>query len=80
MWAAHTDEAGAVAGWEERGPEWRGFATDGSKVLFRLGAADPSPATATSTPTTPEEVKKALREASQALSEVSRGISGPITT
>ncbi len=41
MWAAHTDESGAVAGWEERGPEWRGFATDGSKVLFRLGAADP---------------------------------------
>ncbi|CAM5278239.1 MAG: DUF3991 domain-containing protein [Xanthobacteraceae bacterium] len=41
MWAAHTDDAGAVVGWEERGSEWRGFATDGSKVLFRLGAADP---------------------------------------
>ena len=39
MWAAHTDDAGAVTGWEERGPEWRGFATGGSKVLFRLGAA-----------------------------------------
>lgn len=38
MWAAHTDDAGVVVGWEERGPEWRGFATDGSKVLFRLGA------------------------------------------
>ncbi|MBN8958034.1 MAG: DUF3991 domain-containing protein [Rhizobiales bacterium] len=39
MWAAHTDDAGAVTGWEERGPEWRGFATGGAKVLFRLGAA-----------------------------------------
>ncbi|WP_123150980.1 DUF3991 and toprim domain-containing protein [Mesorhizobium delmotii] len=39
MWAAHID-AGAVTGWEERGPEWRGFATGGSKVLFRLGPAD----------------------------------------
>lgn len=40
MWAAHTDAAGIVTGWEERGPEWRGFATGGSKVLFRLGPAD----------------------------------------
>jgi hypothetical protein len=38
MWAAHTDGAGAVVGWEERGPEWRGFATGGSKILFRLGS------------------------------------------
>ncbi len=37
MWAAHVDETGAVTGWEERGPEWRGFATGGGKVLFRLG-------------------------------------------
>jgi hypothetical protein len=37
MWAAHTDITGAVCGWEERGPEWRGFAADGAKVLFRLG-------------------------------------------
>lgn len=37
MWAAHVDENGAVTGWEERGPEWRGFATGGGKVLFRLG-------------------------------------------
>ncbi|MCW8060543.1 DUF3991 and toprim domain-containing protein [Agrobacterium tumefaciens] len=37
MWAAHVDEAGTVTGWEERGPEWRGFAAGGSKVLFRLG-------------------------------------------
>ncbi|MEI9425396.1 DUF3991 and toprim domain-containing protein [Mesorhizobium sp. Cs1299R1N1] len=40
MWAAHTDETGAVTGWEERGPEWRGFATCGAKILFRLGAVD----------------------------------------
>lgn len=40
MWAAHTDEAGIITGWEERGPEWRGFATGGSKTLFRLGAQD----------------------------------------
>ena len=40
MWAAHTDAAGIATGWEERGPEWRGFATGGSKVLFRLGPAD----------------------------------------
>jgi hypothetical protein len=38
MWAAHLDERGVVAGWEERGPEWRGFAPGGAKVLFRLGA------------------------------------------
>lgn len=40
MWAAHTDSAGLVVGWEERGPDWRGFSTGGSKVLFRLGMAD----------------------------------------
>lgn len=40
MWAAHSDDAGAVCGWEERGPEWRGFASGGNKVLFRLGSAD----------------------------------------
>jgi hypothetical protein len=37
MWAAHRDAAGIVTGWEERGPDWRGFATGGAKVLFRLG-------------------------------------------
>lgn len=42
MWAAHTDDAGLVTGWEERGPEWRGFATGGAKVLFRLGPVDAS--------------------------------------
>ncbi|WP_245482200.1 DUF3991 and toprim domain-containing protein [Mesorhizobium sp. M4A.F.Ca.ET.050.02.1.1] len=40
MWAAHTDEAGALTGWEERGPEWRGFASGGAKLLFRLGAVE----------------------------------------
>ena len=37
MWAAHRDAHGIVTGWEERGPDWRGFATGGAKVLFRLG-------------------------------------------
>ncbi|NTC84028.1 DUF3991 and toprim domain-containing protein [Agrobacterium tumefaciens] len=40
MWAAHTDGGGAVVGWEERGPDWRGFSTGGSKILFRLGPGD----------------------------------------
>lgn len=42
MWAAHIDADGAVTGWEERGPEWRGFASGGSKVLFRFGRPDVS--------------------------------------
>lgn len=37
MWAAHTDANGVVTGWEERGAQWRGFASGGSKLLFRLG-------------------------------------------
>jgi hypothetical protein len=37
MWAAHRDGEGSVIGWEERGPEWRGFSTGGAKVLFRFG-------------------------------------------
>lgn len=37
MWAAHQGADGVVTGWEERGPEWRGFASGGSKVLFRFG-------------------------------------------
>lgn len=40
MWAAHRDDRGDVTGWEERGPEWRGFSTGGAKVLFRFGPAD----------------------------------------
>ncbi|WP_323055392.1 DUF3991 and toprim domain-containing protein [Brucella intermedia] len=42
MWAAHVDADGEVTGWEERGPDWRGFSTGGSKVLFRLGSLDSS--------------------------------------
>jgi len=42
MWAAHTDGAGAIVGWEERGPDWRGFASGGSKSLFRLGSSTAS--------------------------------------
>ncbi|MGY8635509.1 DUF3991 and toprim domain-containing protein [Bradyrhizobium sp. 14AA] len=38
MWAAHSDSAGALTGWEERGPAWRGFATEGAKELFRFGS------------------------------------------
>lgn len=40
MWAAHSDHQGIVTGWEERGPAWRGFASDGAKVLFRFGPID----------------------------------------
>lgn len=40
MWAAHSDSAGVITGWEERGPSWRGFATSGTKELFRRGSAD----------------------------------------
>ncbi|CAN7611987.1 DUF3991 and toprim domain-containing protein [Devosia sp. LjRoot3] len=40
MWAAHTDADGVVTGWEERGQDWRGYATGGAKVLFRLGRSD----------------------------------------
>jgi hypothetical protein len=40
MWAAHVDDKGIVTGWEERGPDWRGFASGGAKILFRLGALD----------------------------------------
>jgi hypothetical protein len=40
MWAAHVDSDGRVIGWEERGPDWRGFSTGGSKILFRLGPGD----------------------------------------
>jgi hypothetical protein len=40
VWAKHVDEAGAVIGWEERGPDWRGFSTGGAKALFRFGKVD----------------------------------------
>ncbi|TYR33429.1 DUF3991 domain-containing protein [Mesorhizobium microcysteis] len=41
MWAAHMTATNLVVGWEERGPNWRGFATGGDKELFRLGPANP---------------------------------------
>jgi hypothetical protein len=37
MWAAHRDAGGVLLGWEERGPQWRGFASGGAKELLRLG-------------------------------------------
>ncbi|MBP2449865.1 DUF3991 and toprim domain-containing protein [Rhizobium leguminosarum] len=40
VWAAHTDSCGCVVGWEERGQDWRGFASGGSKVLFRFGGCE----------------------------------------
>lgn len=40
MWAAHQGDDGVVTGWEERGPEWRGFASGGNKVLFQFGFKD----------------------------------------
>jgi hypothetical protein len=42
VWAAHRDSSGAITGWESRGPEWRGFATGGTKTLFRLGPSTPT--------------------------------------
>ncbi len=39
MWAAHRRGDGVLIGWEERGPQWRGFATGGAKELFRFGPA-----------------------------------------
>lgn len=42
MWAAHVDRDGRIVGWEERGPDWRGFSTGGSKILFQLGPNDAS--------------------------------------
>lgn len=38
MWAVHRDPSGTVTGWEERGPDWRGFASGAAKRLFALGA------------------------------------------
>lgn len=37
VWAKHSDENGGLLGWEERGAHWRGFASGGSKELFRFG-------------------------------------------
>lgn len=40
-WFAHR-EARVVVGWEERGEGWRGFATGGTKSLFRFGSKAPT--------------------------------------
>ncbi len=40
MWAKHVDETGTVIGWEERGPDWRGFSKGGAKTLFRFGIVE----------------------------------------
>jgi hypothetical protein len=40
MWAAHVDDAGSISGWEERGPDWRGFSSGGAKILFRFGSTE----------------------------------------
>lgn len=37
IWAVHVDGARQLIGWEERGPQWRGFSTGGRKELFRFG-------------------------------------------
>lgn len=37
VWAKHADDTGGPIGWEERGLQWRGFASGGSKELFRFG-------------------------------------------
>jgi hypothetical protein len=42
MWAAHLDNDGVISGWEERGPNWRGFSNGGNTVLFRLGSVNAS--------------------------------------
>lgn len=40
-WFAHRDAAGAIAGFEMRGPQFRGFCKHGDKTLFQLqGSAD----------------------------------------
>jgi hypothetical protein len=38
-WFAHHDSHGKICGWEERGPQWRGFSSGGTKVLFPFGNA-----------------------------------------
>jgi hypothetical protein len=34
MWAKHDEGCGSVIGWEERGSEWRGFSTGGTKAAI----------------------------------------------
>ncbi|MGI4795402.1 MAG: DUF3991 domain-containing protein, partial [Janthinobacterium lividum] len=45
-WFAHRDLAGTVVGSDMRGPQFRGFAKNGDKILFQLrGSADTRPLT-----------------------------------
>lgn len=37
VWAMHQGAAGAVTGWEMRGPHYKGFSKGGTKTLFWLG-------------------------------------------
>lgn len=37
-WFGHHDGEGKICGWEERGRQWRGFSSGGTKVLFRFGS------------------------------------------
>jgi hypothetical protein len=37
-WFGHHDGDGKICGWEERGSQWRGFSSGGTKVLFRFGS------------------------------------------
>lgn len=41
-WFAHRDRSLRLAGWEERGKHWRGFASGGTKLLFQFGSAGPA--------------------------------------
>ncbi|MET4213889.1 hypothetical protein ABIB95_008742 [Bradyrhizobium sp. LA2.1] len=44
MWAAHLDIDGVVTGWEERGPQWRGFTSwrRQGALRFRAGKCEPA--------------------------------------
>lgn len=42
-WFAHRDGAGALTGVEMRGPNYRGFSSDGNKSLFRLQLGQEAP-------------------------------------
>ncbi|WP_045024696.1 DUF3991 domain-containing protein [Agrobacterium arsenijevicii] len=37
-WFGHHGTDGKICGWEERGRQWRGFSSGGTKVLFRFGS------------------------------------------
>jgi len=68
MWAAHVDAGGGVTGWEERGPDWRGFSTGGSKILFRLGSPEASRLCVTEAAIDAIEPGRVTRECERAVS------------